>query len=370
MTTMAAHLNDSHSKVSMMASASAIPPGLAEALGHMQRAIACPEDVRARIAALKVPMEEVSGTRGLTTNWRSAPRGDGGAGGGGGWQQRSGGWGGGSRNGGGREGWNTGGGFRHGSHQTAPPRGSPSAPPPRRPFAGADRPRFGNKARTDATVEDRMLDRIRDKMNKFSPVTYDATKSWLTQLLDSGETDFLSGFIELVFEKAASEAPFTALYARLLTEIRAAFPHINVELRRIFEAFLSVFAEAAGEPDATSAEYAAYLTLRERRKFRRGYATFLAEIAKLGVLTSADIHNTCDVVLKGLESARVAPDQQQLCEEYADCLGSLLKGCKDLIRAGIGPTLTRITEAKVRDGAPSLTSKARFALLDLEELFA
>lgn len=213
-----------------------------------------------------------------------------------------------------------------------------------------------------------MLDRIRDKMNKFSPVTYDAIKGWLVQLLDSGETDFLSGFIELVFEKAASEAPFTTLYARLLTELRAAFPHINVELRRIFEAFLSVFVEAAEEPDAASAAYAAYLTLRERRKFRRGYATFLAEIAKLGVLTGEDILNTCDVILKGLEAARVTEGQQQLCEEYADCLGSLLKGCTDLIRSTIGLTLERITAAM--KPAPGLSKKAQFALMDLEEIFA
>lgn len=381
MTTTAPYLNDSLTKVSMMAPASAIalPPGLAEALGHMQRAIACPEDVRAKVAALKVPAEEVSGTRGFTTNWRSGGTPSGGAGGGfrtgGGYPQSGGG---GERGGGWADrrpqqraagSWG-GGGFRNQQGRDAPPpqRPSPSAPPPRR--SAADRPRFGNKARTDATVEDRMLDRIRDKMNKFSPMTYDATKGWLTQLLDSGETDFLSGFIELVFEKAASEATFTTLYARLLTELRAAFPHINVELRRIFESFLSVFVEAAEEPDVADAAYAAYLTLRERRKFRRGYATFLAEIAKLGVLTSADIHHTCDVVLTGLEAARVAPDQQQLCEEYADCLGSLLKSCKDLIRGGIGPTVSRIIAAKDRAGAPSLTSKARFALLDLEELFA
>jgi hypothetical protein len=396
-TTTTPYLNDSLTKVSMMASASAIalPSGLAEALGHMQRAVACPEDVRAKVAALKVPAEEVSGTRGFTTNWRGPPAGGGhpAAGGGGRWGggggERSGypqgersGYPQGERSGGGswgdrrpnqqRGGWNNGGGsYRHHQQHDAPPPQQFRGPPPtRRPFAGADRPRFGNKARTDATVEDRMLDRIRDKMNKFSPMTYDATKGWLTQLLDSGETDFLSGFIELVFEKAASEATFTTLYARLLTELRAAFPHINVELRRIFESFLSVFVEAAEEPDVASAEYAAYLTLRERRKFRRGYATFLAEIAKLGVLTSADIHNTCDVVLTGLEAARVAPDQQQLCEEYADCLGSLLKGCKDLIRGGIGPTVSRIMAAKERAGASSLSSKARFALLDLEELFA
>jgi hypothetical protein len=212
-----------------------------------------------------------------------------------------------------------------------------------------------------------MLDRIRDKMNKFSPMTYDATKGWLTQLLDSGETDFLSGFIELVFEKAASEATFTTLYARLLTELRAAFPHINVELRRIFEAFLSVFAAAAEEPDVADAAYAAYLTLRERRKFRRGYASFLAECAKLGALTAADIHNTCGVILTGLDAAREMEGQQQLSEEYADCLGSLMKGCTELLRPEIAPVIQRVKAAMAP--APGLSKKARFALMDLEELF-
>lgn len=362
----------------MMDSISAItlPPGLAEALGHMQRAVACPEDVRAKIAALKVPAEEVSGTRGFTTNWRSGGGGGGGGGGatrgggGRGWQQpRQGGersgypQGGGFRREGGSHGGWSGGGFR--SQQQAPPPQYRGPPPRRNP---ADRPRFGNKARADATVEDRMLDRIRDKMNKFSPMTYDATKGWLTQLMDSGETDFLSGFIELVFEKAASEATFTTLYARLLTELRAAFPHITVELRRIFEAFLSVFADAAEEPDVASAEYAAYLTLRERRKFRRGYAAFLAESAKLGALTAADIHNTCGVILTGLDAARAVDGQQQLSEEYADCLGSLMKGCTDLLRPDIAPTMARVKAAMAP--APGLSKKARFALMDLEELFS
>jgi hypothetical protein len=230
-------------------------------------------------------------------------------------------------------------------------------------------PRFGNKARADATVEDRMMDRIRDKLNKFSPMTYDATKGWLTQLLDSGETNFLSGFIELVFEKAASEPPFTVLYARLLSELRAGFPHIDVDLRRIYESFLSVFAEAAEEPDAASAEYAAYLVLRERRKFRRGYATFLAEIATQGVLKPADILQICELVLTGIETTRVLEGKSQLCEDYADCMMSLLKGCKTLVQGGVGPYITRIREAKEKAGAPSLSSKARFALMDILDLY-
>jgi hypothetical protein len=45
-------------------------PILVEALGYMQRPIACPEEVRSHIAALRVPVEDVTGTR-LSTNWRS-----------------------------------------------------------------------------------------------------------------------------------------------------------------------------------------------------------------------------------------------------------------------------------------------------------
>jgi hypothetical protein len=364
-----------------MMAAITLPNGLAEALGHMQRAVACPEEVKARIALLRVPIEEVSGTRGLTTNWRShatgsnatgshapAPAASGGAaGGGGGWHSR------------GRD--NRDGGWRPRDHRDTRDHrdnrqhrdDAPPAPrfPARAPFVDrAAMPKFGNKARTDATTEDRMLDRIRDKMNKFSPMTYDATKAWLSQLLDSGQTDFLTGFIELVFEKAASEAPFTVLYARLITELRTAFPHLGVELRRIFDAFLSVFEAAAHEPDAGSSEYAAYVALRERRKFRRGYAAFIAESARLGALTIPDLVRTCGVILEGLHAARISEGQQQLCEEYADCLGELLKGSVELVRGGIGPTVTLIREAMDRTGAKSLSNKARFALMDLVELYA
>ena len=60
---------------------SLLPPLLAEVLGYMQRPIACPEEVKVRIAALRVPVEEVSGTR-MATNWRTGPSRPSGGGGG------------------------------------------------------------------------------------------------------------------------------------------------------------------------------------------------------------------------------------------------------------------------------------------------
>jgi len=212
-----------------------------------------------------------------------------------------------------------------------------------------------------------MMDRIRDKMNKFSAMTYDATKAWLSQLLDSGETGFLTDFITLVFEKAAAEEPFCALYARLITELSGGFPHLATELRRIFGEFMSVFVEAAEEPDVGAAEYKAFLALRARRSYRRGYAVFIGEVATRGSLTVADVVSTCNVILDGLMLAKAAVDKGLLCEEYADCLTSLMKSCKVLLRPVSAPLLTRVAAAEVK--SPSLTNKARFALMDIRDMF-
>ena len=215
------------------------------------------------------------------------------------------------------------------------------------------------------------MDRIRDKMNKFSPMTYAATKAWLSELLNSDETDFLTDFITLVFEKAAAEEPFCALYARLITELCAGFPHLNTELHRIFGEFMDIFAEAAEEPDVGAAEYKAFVALRERKAHRRGYAAFVGEVAKLKVLTADDIARTCNVIMDGLMTAKASAEKGMLCEEYADCLTRLVKSCLELIRPTVSPLLARVRTVMDRSDGKSagLTNKARFALMDITEMF-
>ena len=292
-----------------------------DASRFMQTSIAFPEDVRARIASLRVPMEDGKDSR-MNTNWRS--------------------------------------GLGQGPSRVFSGNRPPmSGPRPRKPA-----PRFGNRGNADASVEDRMMDRIRDKMNKFSEATYEATKAWLTQLLDSGETDFLTDFITMVFEKAAMEKMFCPLYARLITELCGGFPHLRGELVRIFSEFIKVF-ETANEPANAEggSEYQAFLALRERRKYRRGYSAFLSEIGRLGVISSDDVLRTCSVIIESLIVAKGLEDQQLLCEEYADCLTVLTKGT---LKA-TDPILTRVKLAMDRVGSPSLSNKARFALMDITD---
>jgi len=384
---------------------SMMPPELVEALGYMQRSIACPEDVKGRIAALRVPADDVTGTR-MNTSWRTGPSSSGpsssGSGSGsrygnrGGWDagnrprygDRSGG--GGDRSGGDRSSNDRSGGDRSGgdrgdrsnrgftsSNSSSSSNSAAANQRPqvihnssggRRPYIDrALAPRFGNKARKDVTTEERMIDRIRDKMNKFSPWTYDATKVWLCELLKADNTDFLSDFIKLVFEKAAKEELHCATYAKLLTELCAGYPHVVTELQRIFAEFMDIFAEAASEPAVGSVEYDAYLTLRDRRKVRRGYASFIGLIANDGVLTAENITQTCKVILDGVAASKAVEGQGPLCEEYVDCLADLMKCCKALLKSTVAPALERITALKEKGG--SLTNKARFKLLDTLDLF-
>ena len=218
-------------------------------------------------------------------------------------------------------------------------------------------------------MEERMMDRIRDKMNKFSALTYDSIKEWLCQLLDSGESDFLTDFIKLVFEKAAAEQPFCALYAKLITELCASFPHLDTELRRIFSEFITIFVEVRDAPDVESAEYSAFLAHRERRKFRRGYSSFIGDIARLGVLQKADVEKTSGIILDGLMTTKKETGQQLLCEEYADCLITLLRSCIDIMKPSIKPLLDRVLLAMDRSESPSLSNKARFSLMDIADLY-
>lgn len=229
--------------------------------------------------------------------------------------------------------------------------------------------RFGNKGNKEASTESRMMDRIRGKMNMFAEGTYAATKTWLSELLDSGETEFLDGFITLVFEKAAAETGLTAMYAKLLVELRAAFPHIDVELRRIFGEFQQIFAAAAAEPDVGSEEYGAFVKARERRRYRRGYAAFIGDIANGGALTVEDVLGTCTLILDGLYAAKAEEGNTGLVEEYADCLSMLLKGAREAVATRVGHLLPRIKQAQDRNGAPSMSAKARFALMDITDEF-
>jgi hypothetical protein len=68
-----------------------------------------------------------------------------------------------------------------------------------------------------------------------------------------------------------------------------------------------------------------------------------------------------------LVAAKAAEGKGPLCEEYADCITSLIKSSITVIKPEGAGLLARVNEVKARGG--SLTNKARFALMDLSDLF-
>jgi hypothetical protein len=132
---------------------------------------------------------------------------------------------------------------------------------------------------------------------------------------------------------------------------------------------MSIFIEARDMPDVESADYKKFVKLRERRKFRRGYSMFLGEIVRLGVLQIENLISTCSLILDELQNCKKQEGQQLLCEEYADCLLTLMKSCS-LPPSQVGVFRERIANVMDKKDNVSLTNKARFGLMDIQDILS
>ena len=223
------------------------------------------------------------------------------------------------------------------------------------------------KSSGTVSVEDRMLARIKGKINKIGASTYDATKVFMQQILDSEETGFLDECMKFIFQKAATESVFCSLYARLLHELADEFTHLRTVMLTLFRDYIEIFKDVA-ETDVGTANYRGFVEAQERKKFRRGYSQFVAERVKLGEADKTDFATLIHTIVDVIEANHTNASKTLLCEEYIDCLANLCKGLKDETWSGaIRSRLDALTK-KPRDTVPGLTNKARFALMDLVDL--
>ena len=222
-----------------------------------------------------------------------------------------------------------------------------------------------------AAVEDRMLARVKGKINKIGPSTYEATKVFMQQILDSNEPGFLDDFMKFVFQKAATESTFCSLYAKLLHELADEFTHIRTVMCALFRDYIDVFKNVEDSPDKSQSEYIGFVNDQERKKFRRGYSQFVAELVKLGEANIDDFKNLVYAIVHVLEENYNKSDKMLLCEEFIDCLATLCKSASSIMTsADWAETMKARLEVvvkKQRSDASGLTNKGRFALMDLVE---
>jgi hypothetical protein len=233
-----------------------------------------------------------------------------------------------------------------------------------------DESRFSSAAcKASGDIENRILARIKGKINKIGNSTYDATKIFMQQILNSEETEFLDEFMKFVFQKAATESAFCPLYARLLHELADEFAHIRTVMGALFRDYINIFKEVESSPDVGTEDYAAFVEAQSRKKFRRGYSQFVAELVKLGEADASDFATLIQQIISVIESIQYDSTKTLLSEEYIDCLGNMCRSASTILKAAdwFPAVQGRVTtlSAKPKVEVPGLTNKARFALMDL-----
>jgi hypothetical protein len=271
------------------------------------------------------------------------------------------------------------------SAPAAPPAASPAASPAAAPAsaavteesavaAPAAPAKFSSAAlRAGVDVEDRMLARVKGKINRLGHGTYDATKNFMQQILSSDDTDFLDELMKYIFTKASNESSYCPLYARLLHELGDEFPHFRTVIHTIFADYINVFqqVDSGEEPDPGSSDYKAFVEAQERKRGRRGYSQFVAELVKLGEADVTAFSTLLSTIVGVVEANHATADKTLMCEEYIDCFATMCSSAAAVMRsAAWSADLVRrmsAVAAKPRAAAPSISNKARFAIMDIAD---
>jgi hypothetical protein len=253
-----------------------------------------------------------------------------------------------------------------------------STRPPTRPATSslaAPRPsvgRYQSRFTSGGDLNDKILHTvIGNKLNAFTPLTYNDTRDFIYQIMDSGETEFIKDFIEKVFAKATVEELYCALFAKLIAEIAHKYPVMYDEMKRYHSEFLKVF------DDVQEGEASSDKTIKQRL-YRLGYGQFISELASLNAIDKVQLLAMVEKVMEKIWILTAEESKVKTVEEFIDCLVRLTKSLsgkspkffeqvKADIRVRILENATGLIE-KSAGPRPSLSSKARFGLMDLRDI--
>ncbi len=213
---------------------------------------------------------------------------------------------------------------------------------------------------------------ILNKLNKFSPANYDEVKEFLMEILGSGETDFLTEFMQLVFRKAAAEETFCPLYAKLLKELSAGYPFLLDEMRALYQRYSSIFKEV---DEGECANMEEFIQKNKEKKYRQGYSQFLAELLKHGIVEHNAFVTTIKLIIGQIDILSRQEDKSNVLEEYSNCLLHIFRVLKgnaaicSAIHVDIAKVAAeQLTPLTVRSPErPSLTNRIRFSIINAKE---
>ncbi len=228
--------------------------------------------------------------------------------------------------------------------------------------------RYQSHFTSNNNLEDKILNEvIGNKLNSFTPKTYDDTRDFIYQIIDSGETGFIRDFVEKVFLKATLEELYCGLFAKLIAEIAHKYPVMYEEINRYHKEFLDVFKDVDENGNDENKI--------KKRQHRLGYGHFISELASLNALTKEQLLAMVQKVNDSLVEQAQLPDRSKTVEEFIDCLTRLTQSLRDrsprffsAIKADLYNVLKEMMNGFIDKRPVSVSTKARYGLMDLRDL--
>ena len=229
--------------------------------------------------------------------------------------------------------------------------------------------RYQSQFKTSGDIDGKILNTIiGNKLNSFTQLTYNDTRDFIYQIMDSGEKEFIKHFVDKVFTKATGEELYCALFAKLIAEIAHRYPIMYEEMNIYHTKFLQIFEDVE--------DVSEYDVQVKKRQYRMGYGHFISELAGQNALPKERLNEMMDTVGKRLVLHADDPGKTKTLEEYTDCLVRVVKNLKQKSPAffsNIHPELHAIISSFVTpllaEKKVGFSTKARFGLMDLRDLF-
>ena len=214
---------------------------------------------------------------------------------------------------------------------------------------------------------------ILSKLNRFSTKNYSEIKSFIQQVLDSDDKEFLKAFLLLVFKKAASEISYCPLYAKLLSELQKGYKSLHDEMMELYYKYIEIFKEVS---DAAADDSIVQMHSKE---YRLGYSQFLAELTSLHVLSLDDLMKIYEIILAQVQILCVKKENNSVVEDCIECLYRIttpfstkenkqLSDMRDKIACAFKPTLQELIDNQ-KQKYPGLSKKAQFRIMDIQDFF-
>jgi hypothetical protein len=110
----------------------------------------------------------------------------------------------------------------------------------------------------------------------------------------------------------------------------------------------------------------------KEKKYRHGYAQFLAELFKLNIVETVPFIETMNTIMAQINSLSIQTDKSAVLEEYALCTTIIFKALQEknsstiAARAALVPLVKEHLSSltKLSNERPSLTNRIRFTILN------